>query len=77
MVHVFLYSALHDLSKDRFYTEIYIKSHMRAMTYLIGILAGYVYMKLKEADYKLSLVYRINSCNITNSYCAIPKRIQI
>lgn len=47
---------LQDLSKDRFYTKVYIKSHMRAMTYFVGILAGYIYMQLKEADYKLSLV---------------------
>ncbi|XP_025190639.1 nose resistant to fluoxetine protein 6-like isoform X2 [Melanaphis sacchari] len=50
---------LKDLSKERFYTEVYIKSHMRSMTYFIGILAGYLYMRLKEADYKLSLKSRI------------------
>ncbi|KAE9539483.1 hypothetical protein AGLY_004735 [Aphis glycines] len=50
---------LKDLSKERFYTEVYIKSHMRSMTYFVGILAGYVYMRLKEADYKLSLKSRI------------------
>lgn len=47
---------LHDLSKDRFYTQVYIKSHMRSMTYFVGILAGYLYMRLKEADFKFSLV---------------------
>lgn len=50
------YSALKDLSKDRFFTSVYIKSHMRSMTYFIGMLAGYVYMRLKEAEYQLSLV---------------------
>ncbi|XP_060849044.1 nose resistant to fluoxetine protein 6-like [Rhopalosiphum padi] len=50
---------LKDLSKERFYTEVYIKSHMRAMTYFVGLLAGYLYMRLKEADYKLSLKSRI------------------
>lgn len=45
---------------------------MRAMTYLIGILAGYVYMKLKEADYKLSLVRRIHfNDTIINAYILI------
>jgi len=28
------------------------------MTYFIGILAGYMYTRLKEADYKLSLVIK-------------------
>uniref|UniRef100_A0A2S2R6Q5 Nose resistant to fluoxetine protein 6 n=1 Tax=Sipha flava TaxID=143950 RepID=A0A2S2R6Q5_9HEMI len=51
--------SLQDLSKERFYTKVYIKSHMRAMTYFVGILAGYIYMQLKEADYKLSLKSRI------------------
>lgn len=50
------YSALQDLSKDRFFTNVYIKSHMRSMTYFIGMFAGYLYMRLKEADYQLSLV---------------------
>ncbi|CAI6362439.1 unnamed protein product [Macrosiphum euphorbiae] len=50
---------LKDLSKERFYTEVYIKSHMRSMTYFVGILAGYIYTRLKDADYKLSLKSRI------------------
>lgn len=31
---------------------------MRSMTYFVGILAGYMYTRLKEADYKLSLVIK-------------------
>lgn len=34
---------------------------MRSMTYFVGILTGYLYMKLKEADYKLSLVKNLNN----------------
>lgn len=52
-------SDLNDLSKDRFFTEVYIKSHMRSLTYFIGILAGYLYMRMKEADYTFSLKSRI------------------
>lgn len=50
------FSTLKDLSKERFYTNVYIKSHMRSMPYFVGMMAGYLYMTLKDAGYQLSLV---------------------
>lgn len=35
----------------------YIKSHTRANTYCVGMIAGYIYYKLKNNDRKLSKVF--------------------
>ncbi|XP_050519901.1 O-acyltransferase like protein-like isoform X2 [Daktulosphaira vitifoliae] len=36
------------------FNQIYIKSHHRLMTYLVGIAAGYIYTKFKDDEFKFS-----------------------
>ncbi|XP_050427218.1 nose resistant to fluoxetine protein 6-like [Adelges cooleyi] len=52
-------ASLKDLAKTSYYTDVYIKSHMRATPYFIGMAAAYIYKRLKESDYKVSLKNRI------------------
>ncbi|XP_050519778.1 nose resistant to fluoxetine protein 6-like [Daktulosphaira vitifoliae] len=52
-------TSLKDLASTSYYRDIYIKSHMRAMPYFIGMVAAYIYEKLKESRYKFPLKTRI------------------
>lgn len=52
---------MRDLNNEVNYTGIYIKSHNRATTYLVGLIIAVLYEKLKERDYKFSKVSTILS----------------
>jgi hypothetical protein len=38
------------------FQTLYVKSHFRAIPYIIGLIVAYVYIQLKEKQYKFSTV---------------------
>ncbi|XP_050436422.1 nose resistant to fluoxetine protein 6-like [Adelges cooleyi] len=65
-----------------FYTEVYIKSHQRSTTYLIGIAAAHVYTKMKNNGVQISVTHRkfgsffsaiiMYLCHLIPSYFYLP-----
>lgn len=56
---LFVFSAIRDLNNEPNFVDMYIKSHNRATTYLVGLLMAVVYEKLNEQDYKFSKVNQL------------------
>ncbi|EEB13843.1 conserved hypothetical protein [Pediculus humanus corporis] len=48
-------STLEDLTSSFTFNEVYIKTHHRATPYLSGMMAAFVYLKIKKINYKFSL----------------------
>lgn len=50
------FSNIKNLRTTEHFQRIYIKSHHRITTYLIGMVTAYVYMRVKKSNYIFSMV---------------------
>ncbi|XP_037931842.1 nose resistant to fluoxetine protein 6-like, partial [Teleopsis dalmanni] len=46
-----------DISLNKYYNKFYIKTHMRASAYVLGLLTGYLVHRMQESSYKLPKLF--------------------
>lgn len=44
---------MYDPASERMFQDVYVKSHLRAFPYVLGLFCGYLYINLKKSEYKM------------------------